>query len=25
LYDHQFNRRHEETTVEPGVLVEELV
>lgn len=25
LYDHQFNRGREETTVEPGILVEELV
>jgi subfamily B ATP-binding cassette protein MsbA len=25
LYDHQFNRGQEETTVEPGILVEELV
>ncbi len=25
LYDHQFNRLQEETTVEPGILVEELV
>ena len=25
LYDHQFNRGQEETSVEPGILVEELV
>jgi len=25
LYDHQFNRGQEETTVEPGILVEQLV